>query len=742
MSDPLLESLGQWWGYDSFRPVQREAMESVLQHRDSVVVLPTGGGKSLCFQAPAMVMSGMAVVVSPLIALMKDQVDGLRNLGIHAEAINSTLTNPERRRIANAIRNGETKILYVTPERLVNDRFIRFLQECNLSYIAVDEGHCISQWGHDFRPDYRNLGRLREVFPEVGIHAYTATATPQVRKDIAAQLGLRDAEYFTGCFDRPNLTYRVQLRDNLLVQVKDTLARHAGNSGIIYCIRRKDVDQLCLALSKSGHRPLPYHAGLDDHTRRENQEAFIREEADLMVATVAFGMGIDKPNVRFVLHAGMPKSIEHYQQESGRAGRDGLDSECILLYSGGDFGLWRSMLAKNDGDGAGAALDKLSSMYRYCTEPQCRHQGLARYFGEPGMKTPCGACDICLGEAECHPESTDIAETILALIQQFDRAYGATYVARILCGEKDERCARFKHHKLPQFGALRRHGFMPVRDWCRQLVSQDFLEEVGDYNVLHVGSRGLDWLEGQADVQPFLSPLRGKHAAPPKKKAPARVSITRRHPAVDEGLFEAMRQLRKRLAEEENVPPYVVFGDATLLALAAVRPDSLDGFSRIQGVGQRKLEQYGEPFVAVISRYGEEHGLELNQALEDEGFTKAPAAKPERRTMSKEVALEEAYTHFSAGKSIEVVCSEMGRTPITVSKYLSELVAEGRIETIQPWVSTEKERAILEAITEQGCERLKPIREALTDAYSYEEIRVVVGLYQRDHASKDDGVPF
>jgi len=736
VSDRLEECLRQWWGYDSFRPVQREAMTSVLKHRDSVVVLPTGGGKSLCFQAPAMVMEGMAVVVSPLIALMKDQVDGLRGLGIAAEAINSTLTTAERRRIAAAIRSDETRILYVTPERLVNERFIRFLQERRLSFIAVDEAHCISQWGHDFRPDYRNLGRLREVFPDVGIHAYTATATPQVRTDIAAQLGLQDPAFHTGSFDRPNLCYSVQVRDNLVAQVDEVLKRHEGASGIIYCIRRKDVDGLCLTLRQRGHHPLPYHAGLDDQTRKENQEAFIREQADLMIATVAFGMGIDKPNVRFVLHTGMPKSIEHYQQESGRAGRDGLESECILLHNGSDFGLWRSMLTKGDGEGVATAMGKLGQMYDYCTQPRCRHQALAHYFGEAGLTPPCGACDVCLGEVESHHESDIITRAVLEMVQGFDQKFGITYVARVLCGEKEERTRRFGHHRMEAFGALRRYGFNTVRDWCRQLINQGFLEEVGEYRVLYPAARGLDWLAGNEAAGPILNPARGENGIVQKKRA-AKMTIARNHPAVHEALFDRLRVLRKDLAEEENVPPYVIFGDATLLALAAVRPDNLDGFSRIHGVGERKLEQYGEPFVAVIRDFAREEGLDLNQAVEDASFTKSPVSTKPKLSLSKIEALEMALAFFAAGKSIEAVSGEMGRAASTISGYLAELILANRIQDVSPWIDAATLERVHGAIAVHGCAKLKPLFEELEGTVDYDRIRIACAVYMFQQPAED-----
>ncbi|MFQ5734966.1 MAG: RecQ family ATP-dependent DNA helicase, partial [Planctomycetaceae bacterium] len=341
---PLTDVLSKYWGFDRFLPLQEEAMRCVLNAQDSVVVLPTGGGKSLCFQAPALCLDGLAVVASPLISLMKDQVDALRSCGIPAACLNSSLSREERRDVAGEIRRGRLRLLYAAPEWLVLATTIEFLKQANVSLIAIDEAHCISAWGHDFRPEYRELRVLREAFPEVGIHAYTATATVQVREDIARELCLTDPKILVGSFDRPNLIYKVERRTGGIRQICEIVDRHSKESGIVYCITRAEVDRTCATLTDLGYRALPYHAGMDADTRRKNQEAFIKDDVDIIVATVAFGMGIDKPNVRYVIHAGMPKSIEHYQQESGRAGRDGLEAECCLLYSSGDYGQWRRIL--------------------------------------------------------------------------------------------------------------------------------------------------------------------------------------------------------------------------------------------------------------------------------------------------------------------------------------------------------------------------------------------------------------
>ena len=393
----LRETLKRVWGFADFLPLQAEAAGAVLEGRDSLVVLPTGGGKSLCYQAPAVHSRRLAVVISPLIALMKDQVDALRDSGVRAAFLNSSQSPTERMAVERELAVGQVTLLYVAPERLALAGFAERLRRLGPAFFAVDEAHCISQWGHDFRPEYRQLGQLRPAFPGTPVHAYTATATPRVREDISAELRQERPLLLVGSMDRPNLVYRVQPRGDRLRQVLAAVERHQGEAGIVYCVRRADVDELAAALARRGLRALPYHAGLDDGQRRRHQEAFVAERADIMVATVAFGMGIDRSNVRYVVHAGMPKSLEHYQQEAGRAGRDGLEAECLLLWSGADYGLWKSVL-ESEGTPAPGALDKLNDMIRFCQVPLCRHRALVGYFGQDFPADPCGACDVCLGE--------------------------------------------------------------------------------------------------------------------------------------------------------------------------------------------------------------------------------------------------------------------------------------------------------------------------------------------------------
>ena len=477
----LLDVLHRVWGFSDFRPLQREAMQAVLEGRDSVVVLPTGGGKSLCFQAPAVVdrqapstRRGVALVVSPLISLMKDQVDGLRVDGVSAAYLNSTLTLAERDEVLAGVRADSCRLLYVAPERLVgegSDRLRRLLRECGVRFIAIDEAHCISQWGHDFRPEYRQLGRLRDEFAGVAMHAFTATATERVRRDIVAELRLHEPLVLVGGFDRSNLTYRVLRRADLRRQVLRVLARHEDEAGIIYCLSRREVEETADWLAGEGFRAVPYHAGLADDVRARNQESFLNEEVDIVVATVAFGMGIDRSNVRFVIHAGAPRSPEHYQQESGRAGRDGLPAECVLIYSVGDFLRWRQLLEAN-GELTETARALLRDMERYACSTRCRHRSLVEYFGQPFEPQTCGACDWCLKELDSVPDATTVARKILSCVARLREGWGVGHVADVLLGRTSDKIVSQRHDQLSTFGLLQRESPSAVRGFIEQLVAE------------------------------------------------------------------------------------------------------------------------------------------------------------------------------------------------------------------------------------------------------------------------------
>lgn len=598
--DDLLHALKQYWGYDRLRPLQREAMECVRQSRDSLVVLPTGGGKSLCFQAPAVCQDRLAIVISPLISLMKDQVDTLIGCGVAAACVNSSQTPSERGEVARRIRSGQLRLLYVSPERLLTDRMLEFLSDVPLAFFAIDEGHCISSWGHDFRPEYRGLRLLRERFPDLAIHVYTATASQQVRDDMIQQLGLRDPCILVGSFDRPNLTYRVQPRARLQKQLESVIQRHKGESGVIYCISRAEVDRTAVALQELGIRALPYHAGLEDEQRRRNQESFIEDRADVIVATVAFGMGIDKPDVRFVIHAGMPKSLENYQQESGRAGRDGLAADCWLFYSPGDILTWKSMIHHEDETAQHGALDSLYAMARFCSSVTCRHRAIVEYFGQTLDKESCGACDVCLGELNTVSDALTIGQKILSCVLRLRERYGADYTSLVLAGSEDQRIKQQAHDQLSTWGLLKTHDRRQVRDWIEQLVGQGMLAKVGEFAVLQVTDEGRMMLRGDL-VPRLLEPTRRDR----KSSGAARKSDAAGDDwaGVDRRLFETLRNLRRDEAQERAVPAYVVFADATLRELARHRPRSLEEFRQIKGVGDKKCQDYGSLFLNAIQDY-------------------------------------------------------------------------------------------------------------------------------------------
>ena len=590
------EILKKYWGYSGFRPLQKEAMECVLNGRDSIVVLPTGGGKSLCFQAPALALPRPTLVISPLISLMKDQLDALTECGVTAGRLDSSLSAQEKAVVLQRLRTGELKLLYVSPERLLSEGFLDFLKSSGVSAIAIDEAHCVSMWGHDFRPEYRRLRVLREIFPNIPIGAYTATATVEVRRDISVQLDLNDPEFLVGDFDRPNLVYRVWRRANMSNQIREVINRHTGESGIIYCIRRSDVDELTATLARNGCRVAPYHAGMTDIDRKKSQDAFINEEIDVIVATVAFGMGIDKSNVRYVIHAAMPKSLEHYQQESGRAGRDGLEAECVLLYSGLDYRIWRNIMEESEPNTKETGFAKLGRMYGYCSSVACRHRALLEYFGQGFSAETCRACDICLGEVEGVGDALIIAQKILSSVVRQNERFGADYTAGVLVGSHEERIIANRHDKLSTYGILKDATRPVVRDWIEQLAEQECIVRVGEYGVLKLTAKGARVLKGEET--PLLLESR-KKKSPPRKSAVEDDSWT----GVDRKLFERLRKMRLDLARRNNIPAYVVFGDVTLRDLARKRPTTPEALLGVSGIGVKKLDQYGEMILEIIREH-------------------------------------------------------------------------------------------------------------------------------------------
>ncbi len=597
--------LRKYWGFDQLRPLQGEAIAAALEGRDSLVVLPTGGGKSLCYQVPAAVAGRTDIVVSPLISLMKDQVDALTAAGYPAAALHSGMSEEDKSQVIREMVAGSLRLVFVAPERILTSGFLGAARRLNIRAFHIDEAHCISQWGHDFRPEYRRLKELRTAFPEASIHAYTATATPRVRGDIAVQLGLRRPAVLVGRFDRPNLNYQVVARSDVGLQILEVLERHKGDAAIVYCISRKETEETSAFLRTKGVKAAAYHAGMSPLERTRTQEAFAAERLDVVVATVAFGMGIDRSNVRCVIHAAMPKSVEHYQQETGRAGRDGLEAECVLLYAAADPRRWTFIMSQGESSPDVLAAQKalLRDMRNLCESPVCRHAALSRYFGQQYEARDCGACDIC----------------------------------------------------------------KPVAS-----LSATDAEEAG-------------WQ------------------------------------GVDKELFERLRNLRRTIAGERSVPAYVVFSDDTLRQMARVRPQTLPEMKRIKGIGDRRLADLGQRFLAAVRTYCVQNGVSFSQTP----LPSSPALKPPPAPVVN-LTKRRAYELFGDGRSVVEVAEAIARTPGTASQYLADYIREAHPADVDAWVAHGLYERVAAAARSTGLDYLKPVFEALDGEVTYDDIRIVL----------------
>ncbi len=599
----ISDILSRWWGFDTLRPLQTEAIAAALAGRDSVVVMPTGGGKSLCYQLPPLVGETTDVVISPLVALMKDQVDSLEAIGYPAAALYAGMEQEERQRIRDRLVAGELRLLFAAPERLVNTGLLDLLARVGVKRFAIDEAHCISHWGHDFRPEYRQLAMLRERFPAASFHAFTATATPRVRKDIAAQLHLRDPEVLVGTFDRPNLVYRVVPRTDRIGQTLEILGRHRGEASIVYCLSRRDTEDLAARLAAEGILARPYHAGLDSAQRHATQEAFARETIDVVVATVAFGMGIDRSNVRLVLHTSLPKSLEAYQQETGRAGRDGLAAECVLLYSSADVFSWESLVRKSideselEPDEAerllASTVEHLHAMRRYAQAARCRHATLSEYFGQPYEQASCEACDVCLGETESLPDSTVTAQKIISCVARAGERFGVRHVCEVLRGAKTEGIARHGHDRLSTYGLLPTFDQRAAENLVHQLLDQELLARSGgDRPVVTLNARSWEVLRGERQVV-LLQPRAGR-----TKTAKADADDWS---GVDRDLFERLRTWRRRVADARGKPAWTIFDDKSLRAIARDKPTSPAALLRCKGIGEKRLADFGAAILDIVA---------------------------------------------------------------------------------------------------------------------------------------------
>ncbi len=723
-ADPL-SILKSRFGYDRFRALQEEIIGSVLAHQDSLVLMPTGGGKSLCYQLPALIFDGITLVVSPLIALMKDQVDALNANGVPARFINSSLTALEIGQVQAEARRGRLKILYVAPERLALSGFRRFLHSIELSLIAIDEAHCISEWGHEFRPDYRNLRQLRQDFPSVPAIALTATATERVREDIIGQLDLQRGQVFLSSFNRDNLNYSVQPKDNARGLLISLLQQKRNQSTIIYCFSRQETEDTAADLNARGFVARPYHAGIDRETRRQTQEDFVRDRVPIIAATIAFGMGIDKPDIRLVVHYSLPKSLEGYYQETGRGGRDGLPSDCVLFFSYADKAKQDYFINQiEDASEQRNAHLKLAKMVEFAQHPTCRRRFILEYFGERWAEGNCGGCDVCLRSGE-EFDATEIAQKVLSTVIRTGERFGVNHVIQVLIGSRAKRVLNLGHEQLSVYGTAKDFGQPQLRDIVGQLQARRLLvRNEGDYPTLAVTPEGQEFLRKRQT----LSLLLPADTHGPRETEPGRANSPAAALECDEKLFEELRALRRRLADARDAPAFVIFGDVSLRYMAAAFPQSMEEFSRVPGVGEVKLEQYGPEFVDIIRRYIEVNGLPDRTDVaptQHQGRARSGGREREPPERRRGTTYDTTRQMLSQELSIIQIAEQRGMAPTTIVGHLERMALRSAtldLEHVLP--AAERLNEIEEAFEICGSAFLGPVREFLGTRFTYDELRL------------------
>ena len=755
-----LEVLKKHFGYSEFHPLQESIIKDIMDCRDVFVLMPTGSGKSLCYQLPAVMKSGVTVVISPLIALMKDQVDSLMANGIGASFINSTLKADEIEDAKNRLLENKDKILYIAPERLTSEDFMHFLRIINIGLFAIDEAHCISEWGHDFRPEYRKLSSIRENFPAVPIVALTATAIPDVQRDIVQHLRLKDTRIYKASFNRPNLFYSIRPKQDAYSQILDYIRQHPNDSGIIYCQSRKTTESLAKKLSNDGFRALPYHAGMSASERTDNHEKFIRDDAEIVVATIAFGMGINKTNTRYVIHYDLPKNIEGYYQETGRAGRDRLESDCILLFSHGDRAKIVALIEKGyNQKKKQIAYEKLDEMISFCESAECRRKVLLRYFGEE-YNEQCNKCDNCLSPKE-QIDGSEAAKKIIGCILELNQRFGVNRIASVLAGKGN------KYTTARSYGSGKEYAMKQWQTFIRELAKEGYINVIGTkYPILKINSKSFGILSGRLSLsltKPFVS-----------AKVEQQMEVEKKPTAE---LFDILRSLRKQVADAENVPPYVIFHDSTLKEMATYYPRDISSLKKIKGVGQIKLEKYGKVFLDKIIDYCSVHNIASEEAdkqayaveeirqeyprayeewtADDDArlkneyekggtiselsvfFQRKPGAIRSRLKKLDIIQRQREIPHNYSDTyartlelcrqdlTLEQIAGARNLAASTIAAHIEKLLMAGENINIDTLVSTEKQRVIEARMNKMNTRSLTPLKESLGSDYSYEEIRLV-----------------
>jgi len=708
----VFDALKKVFGFQTFRPNQEEIITNILNSRDVFAVMPTGGGKSLCYQLPARIMKGTTVVISPLISLMKDQVDAALENGVSAAFINSSLAPGEISSVFRSLRNNALDLLYIAPERFAMPNFLETLKTVPIAFFAIDEAHCISEWGHDFRPDYLGLSHITETFPDTPVAAFTATATQKVQNDIISKIGLRSPFTVRASFNRPNLVYRVESKSGLKTQILDILRRYAAEPGIIYRTTRDSVTAMAGMLTENGIKALPYHAGLTQEERKKNQEAFNRDEVHVMVATIAFGMGIDKSNVRFVIHADLPKNMESYYQETGRSGRDGEPAECILFFGRGDIPKLRYFIEQTEDDRERAvAMKKLNQMINYASHNVCRRRQLLEYFGENYQNEKCNTCDICTGNVEKVDVTID-AQILMSAMSRTGQRFGTMHIIDIVTGADTKRVRELEHHKVKTYGAGKDRDKSHWRFIVDELIAQDVIHQDGDrYPVLKLTEKGKKVLFGKEKVSAL------KREAPKKKQ---RAGRGKEFGPYDEALFEKLRSLRKGLADEQGVPPYIIFSDRSLHDMCRYYPATLSAMAGISGVGDAKLERYGKEFIGAIRTYLDKNpGVSIPEKQPFDSDTGPIRNKTNGETFEK------TYDLFTQGLSVEEIARSRNLATSTINGHIEELIISGRDIDMDRLIDPSKREEIGKLFLTLQSWQLKPIIEHFKGTVSYDEAKIV-----------------